>query len=46
MYELSYYTELSGLPTITAGGTGVWSDIIYGIEYDYVEYADSDVIRK
>lgn len=40
------HTELSGLPTIPAGGTGVWSDIIYGVEYDYVEYADSNVIRK
>lgn len=40
------HTELSGLPTIPAGGTGVWSDIIYGVEYDYVEYADSNVILK
>ena len=40
------HTELSALPTIPAGGTGVWSDLIYGLEYDRVEYADSNVIRK
>lgn len=40
------HTELSGLPTIPAGGTGIWSDIIYGVEYDYVEYADSNVICR
>lgn len=44
--DVLVHTELSGLPEIPAGGTGVWSDIIYGVEYDSVEYADSNVIRS
>ena len=40
------HTELSALPTIPAGGIGVWSDLIYAVDYDRVEYADSNVIRK
>lgn len=37
------HRELVGLPTIPAHSTGTWSDIIYDLEYDRVEYADSTV---
>lgn len=40
------HTELSVLPTIPAGASGVWSDLIYDVDYDRIEYADSNVIRR
>lgn len=40
------HTNLVSLPTIPAGGTGVWSDLIYAVDYDRIEYADSTVTRK
>lgn len=40
------HTELSALPTIPAGASGVWSDLIYDVDYDRIEYADSNVIRR
>ena len=40
------HTELSALPTIPAGASGVWSDLIYDVDYDRIDYADSNVIRR
>lgn len=40
------HTELCALPTIPAGASGVWSDLIYDVDYDRIEYADSNVIRR
>lgn len=40
------HTELSALPTIPAGASGVWSDLIYDIDYDCIEYADCNVNRR
>jgi hypothetical protein len=40
------HRELVSLGTIAAHSTGTWSDIIYHLDYDRIEYADSTVVRK
>lgn len=40
------HAEISDLPTIPTGASGVWSDLIYDVDYDRIEYADCNVNRR